>query len=311
MNTTWLTKGSIILILPALLAGLMLISPAEAAPNAIVVAPPDYCITSGITSPVGLNGTYLFTGTLLNDRPVYTLGAVKLEYSAQGSAPVRWNLIDSLATTYYDNSSSASQPPSSGWTLRNGDGILTVSCGYGLPPTPPAPGASQPALEPTKSPVTYIYSDGIRVYLSCRKTLSTSLVLPGGNMAILYCPVSGLASNENLDQAELPADVTGGGFVAAMHVQVSGAGTQLATLPTPWVVTFKMPDGASASQLGILFWDEVDHRWVELPASGDPLAFVPVELGSGRRVLAGVHQFTRTHVSATVNFTGIFVLIRK
>jgi hypothetical protein len=187
-------------------------------------------------------------------------------------------------------------------------GNPVVKCYYGVPPVL---SDSQPTPEPTKAPITYVLGDGRKVNLSCKKTLSFGLNVQGGDMAILACPVAGLGSNNKLEQDELPAGVTGGTFVAAFDLEISGGGTPLTILPTPYVVAFKMPEGVTADKMAILFWDAANSKWVELPAAVNLLTDKVTDWGNGRKVIAGTHQYTRTHVAATVNFTGIFVLIQK
>lgn len=323
MKSNIIVKTVSVSLLLVVLAGLLLAWPGGVA-HAITENYYDYCIVSGSTDPLEANGTYFYDGTN-NSRPVYTVGDYSIYYQLLmtwgGSrfpilsvplviSPGRWVIEGPDSVWYFSNPSSSTLPPSSGWGPRTeySTGTPIVTCGYETPSDPAVP---QPTPEPTKSPITYVFGDGRQVNLSCQKTLSFGLVVPGGDIALLSCPVAGLATNDKLGQDELPAGVTGGTFVSAFDLEVSGGGAPLSTLRTPFVIAFKIPEGVKASQLAILFWDKDNNQWVELPTAVNLLTDKVTDFGSGRKVIVGTHQYTRTHVAATVNFTGIFVLIQK
>jgi hypothetical protein len=67
-------------------------------------------------------------------------------------------------------------------------------------------------------------------------------------------------------------------------------------------IFFKIPDGMDGTNLGILYWDGTE--WIELSESG--------HLGNGYIVKeAGHTNRDGLYFEATVNFTGIFILIQK
>jgi hypothetical protein len=292
------------LFLSILLAGL--VSPIPG--SATVALWPTYCDVSGTTSPAGANGHYVYAaGYDSEGRPTYVLGDIetgyRISYMAFGSAPAHWMILGP-GDELFSHTSTAATPPATGWTLVNGTGSPAVSCEGG---SAPAPTTQSVPTEKPKTPVTYVYGDGLAVNLSCLSTLSFGLTVPGGHMAVFTCPVSGLASNDKLGQDELPGPLPGGTFVSAMDVEIRG----VTLTRSPWIVTFQMPEGVSADKLAILYWDTGGKQWVELPALGNPATYQVVDLGGSRKVLTGVHQYTRTHISATVNFTGTFVMIRR
>lgn len=304
MNRSFTFKIVLFSLVLVMLAAFLLAWPRDVV-HAITTTHYDYCIVSGSTLPLDVNGTYYYDD-IYNGRSSYALGWYSIYY--QGASV--WQIGMPGEVWYFTNSSSAIEPPASGWSAHvdYSTGSPTVTCGYGQPPSP---SVSQSTPEPTKTPITYVFGDGLQVNLSCQKTLAYGLVVPGGDLALLDCPVAGLATDDKLKQEELPAGVTGGTFVAAFELEISGGGAPLSVLPTPWIAAFKIPEGVTADKLAILFWDAANNKWVELPTAVNLLTDKVTDLGNGRKVIVGTHQYTRTHVAATLNFTGIFVLIQK
>lgn len=285
------------LLIFTLLAGWALALPGSAAAASF----PDSCDVSGVSNPPEANGRYYYTGHSLEGYPRYrrTNGAEYIiVHEARSGGPALWWITAAPGGELFNHAGSGSLPPSGGWSPAGGAGAPAVAC---------APTPSSPQKPPPKTPVTYIYADGRAIALSCRWTESIALTVSGGHMAVFTCPVSGLGSNTRLAQEKLPGPLPGGTFAAAVKVGIQG----LTLTQSPWLVTFQMPEGVTADGLGILYWDAGGKKWVELPPRGDPAGFKVVDLGGGRKVLDGVRQFTRTHVAATVNFTGIFVLVKK
>ncbi len=95
------------------------------------------------------NGTYVHTGEAY-DRPTYELGGT-YRVSWMG----KWYLLDFVGGTYYENDSSANEPPSSGWVSYSGYAPAPIlSC------ADPAPASEQPAPEPKIVGRSYELQDG-------------------------------------------------------------------------------------------------------------------------------------------------------
>lgn len=121
----------------------------------------------------------------------------------------------------------------------------------------------------------------------------TSLVLPNRDRAT-FSGVCGAGMNASLNEAgqgdlpgALPAGMT---FGKSLVTAIAGAGSELPA--GSMTITFTVPDELVGMELAILFWDADAGAWVEI--SADSIIFNAD--GS---------------ISATVNFTGTFVLAGK
>jgi hypothetical protein len=79
-------------------------------------------------------------------------------------------------------------------------------------------------------------------------------------------------------------------------------------------ISFVIPEGSSARQYSILFWDAAANNgaggWVQLPLYeiGTQFPFHPDDPNDHRTIFSGVKQVGNV-VTVTLNFSGTFVLV--
>jgi len=99
--------------------------------------------------------------------------------------------------------------------------------------------------------------------LNCEAYKGTVLVLPNGDQATLPCPLGDDATLKHSEEDDLPGEL--GDEVtmqSAMDLQVVKGGNPVDPLNPNGTVAFVIPDGASADELTILFWD--GSEWQDL-----------------------------------------------
>ncbi len=74
-------------------------------------------------------------------------------------------------------------------------------------------------------------------------------------------------------------------------------------------VEFFVPEELQGKELSILFWDAGKNAWVEIPVAGSEGEFDPSD--EAKQVLAGASTTADGYFSASVNFSGIFMLVAK
>jgi hypothetical protein len=156
--------------------------------------------------------------------------------------------------------------------------------------------------------------DTNRAQIGTKKALCESmslfaLKLPSGDSLIVYCPVNGMLSVDNLGRKVLPAPLpTGLTFLSALEVNLSqnGTPTQIITEAGRLKPSFIQPANQTDGDLAILFWDTNANQWVELPVFGSE---GNASFQNGGTVLEGVQVLDNIRrVEVGVNFPGVFVL---
>lgn len=74
-------------------------------------------------------------------------------------------------------------------------------------------------------------------------------------------------------------------------------------------VEFFVPEELQDKELVILYWDSALKAWIELPTSGSEGDFSPSD--PAKQVLSGAAELENGHYGASVNFSGIFMLVAK
>jgi hypothetical protein len=193
----------------------------------------------------------------------------------------------------------------------------------------PCPPPEEPKSEPEPKPYHVVEvpgTGGEPVEQNCTDYIGTVLVLPGDDRATLKCPATGSSNLLALLQEALPGAIPQGTeFASAFQFTLTDGGQLVTLLPigSSLSLAFKLPDGATPNDhYAILYWDPTANSgtggWVELPKYAERLDGVPLgyalhpdaDPADGMRIFSG----TRTlgdYVKATVNFTGVFVLIKK
>jgi hypothetical protein len=187
----------------------------------------------------------------------------------------------------------------------------------------------EPKSEPEPKPYHVVEvpeTGGEPVEQNCTDYIGTVLVLPGEDRATLNCPATGSFNLLALLGEALPGVIPQGTeFVSAFHFTLMDGDQQVTLLTNGGSLglAFKLPEDATPNDhYAILYWDPTDSNgtggWVELPKYTERLDGVPLvyalhpdaDPSDGMRIFSG----TRTlgdYVKATVNFTGVFVLIKK
>lgn len=193
----------------------------------------------------------------------------------------------------------------------------------------PCPPPEEPKSKPEPKPYHMVEvpeTGGMPVEQNCRDYSGTVLILPGEDRATLNCPATGSSNLLALVQEALPGVIPQGTeFVSAFQFILMD-GDQPVTLLSnggSLGLAFKLPKDATPNDhYAILYWDPTSNNgtggWMELPRYTERLDGVPLSYAlhpdltpdDHLRILSG----TRTlgdYVKATVNYTGVFVLIKK
>ena len=127
------------------------------------------------------------------------------------------------------------------------------------------------------------------IELNCTTYVGTILVLPNGDEIRLPCPTLGDASLTSVSDSDLPDKLPEeNNFVSSFTTQVIKGGISLETLPALMIVSFVIPKDMPDADLAILYWN--GDEWVEV---------------------AGAYKTADDRFEASVDFTGIFVLVSK
>lgn len=188
-----------------------------------------------------------------------------------------------------------------------------------------------PSPEPAKPPqkpfnIVNLPETGITpVSMDCTTYAGSILILPNGDRMILHCLVNGEASLVAPLKENLPGSLpVGRTFVSAMTLELTEAGEPLQVITEGGYVTvkFAIPEGMTAANFAILYWDPTANSgsggYVELPPyevrpDGIPMMhhlhpdLLPDD---NMHITAGVRQ-TAEFVKVDVTFLGTFVLVEK
>lgn len=182
---------------------------------------------------------------------------------------------------------------------------------------PPAPGEGTPAPAPAAPAQDYLLiraRSGEGYSLSCSYYL-TILQLPNGDRVLFYdlCSYGGMLTSRTV--TELPAALPEGAtFASAMEVALSRNSQGFEILPNgvDMTISFVIPYELAGKTFSVLYWDPKanDNRggWIELP--NKPSKLHPDQPDDLRRLTVGVHS-SNGRVKATLNFTGLFVLLAR
>jgi len=181
--------------------------------------------------------------------------------------------------------------------------------------------------------------NGQIVTLDCNAYQGTLITLPNGDGVYIPCPIIDSAKLVDTDSANLPAALPDGKtYVSSYLLTILTNGTPLGPVDVPgsvWYVTpeqiqnssvkvyywngsdwieisdritpfmdvfFKIPTDMQSADLALLYWDGT--KWIEIAE--------PADLGSGYLVKTGGHRSADgLYFTATLNFTGTFVLVNK
>jgi len=132
-------------------------------------------------------------------------------------------------------------------------------------------------------------SGSASVGLNCTAYVGTVLVLPNGDEIRLPCPTIGEGSLEAVADNGLPGDLPDGNdYASSFTAQVIKGGVSLEILPASMIVSFVIPEEMLDAELSILYWN--GSEWVEV---------------------AGAYKTADDRFEASVNYTGVFVLVSK
>jgi hypothetical protein len=187
----------------------------------------------------------------------------------------------------------------------------------------------EPEPEPESKPYNVVSepeTGGEPVAQNCTDYSGTVLVLPGEDKVTVNCPATGDLTLGSLGEGGLPGSLPQGPvFVSGLQfgLQVGGVPVTVLTDGGSIKLAFKLPEDAKPSDhFAILYWDPSANGgaggWTELPAyaahlDGSPLVFA-LHPGASPDDLMRILSGTRTlggMVKATVNFPGVFVLVKK
>jgi hypothetical protein len=74
-------------------------------------------------------------------------------------------------------------------------------------------------------------------------------------------------------------------------------------------VEFSIPEEFKGKELVIMYWDPGKNAWVEIPTGGKEGDFSSSD--PAKQVLTGASELADGHFGATVNFSGIFMLVAR
>lgn len=160
----------------------------------------------------------------------------------------------------------------------------------------------------SSSPVYIVYLTGSSLEaplaLDCTLNDSTTLMLPFGNSASFACPIVGsvnLLQLENINGI-LPGGLPAGSeFISAMSTLLFGdGGAEIVTTDGVITISFVIPADLLDANLAILYWDGAN--WVDLSTT---------VLSDGKLVYNGGTKTVDGKFEASMNFTGVFVLVKK
>jgi hypothetical protein len=139
--------------------------------------------------------------------------------------------------------------------------------------------------------------------LECTQFSGTTLKLPNSNAITYACPTLGdvNVTQMNSDPSGLPGalpDTTT--FVSGLSTTLKESGVDKVTAAGTVSVSFVIPADMLTADLAILYWD--GSQWIDLAVA---------VFADGRQVFNGGARLADGTFEAQVNFTGIFVLVKK
>lgn len=181
---------------------------------------------------------------------------------------------------------------------------------------------SDPINPPQPKPITFLQSQGELFALDCISAQHRYVVrLANGDRGEIYCPVTGKASIDRVDNTTLPTTLPAGYmYASAFDVKILQNDRPIFVIAEEGYITasFLAQQSEAGNAYSILYWDDQNKTWIPLKdllldAKGEPETFplYPDDAEDTRKILSGVNLVTKngeTRVEVSTNFPGIFVL---
>ena len=174
-------------------------------------------------------------------------------------------------------------------------------------------------------PLTFLQTQGETFTLDCATKLNRYVVrLANGDRGEIWCPVSGEASIDRVDNTTLPASLPAGyTYASAFDVKIVENNEPVRVITEGGYITasFLTQNSQAGINYSILYWDEESSTWMQLKdflldEDGQPESFAlnPGDPADQRTVRNGVHLVTKngeTRMEVSTNFPGIFLLAQQ
>lgn len=146
-------------------------------------------------------------------------------------------------------------------------------------------------------------------------------VWPNGDRVQIACQDGGIARISRVDNTNLPELPAGYQYATAFDVAIIIDGEPIPIVQANGYILASFISRHDNPQYDILFWDETTGKWLILKAfqlgpDGKPVVFPldPANPDDLRKILSGARLLKVTfppREEATVNFTGILVLVQR
>ncbi len=267
-----------------------------------------------------------FSGNIFNGLEVYHAGNITITdsvFSDNGSAGVAVGNGGTITI-------------SGGEITNNQWAGLSVSCVGGVvfnKPFTVFAGNTIPILVDPTCPIdvvppesqTFLQTQGETFTLDCATKLNRYVVrLANGDRGEIWCPVSGEASIDRVDNTTLPASLPAGyTYASAFDVKIVENNEPVRVITEGGYITasFLTQNSQAGINYSILYWDEESGTWIRLKdflldEDGQPESFAlyPGDPADQRTVRNGVHLVTKngeTRMEVSTNFPGIFLLAQQ
>jgi hypothetical protein len=172
---------------------------------------------------------------------------------------------------------------------------------------------------------TFLQTQGETFTLDCATKLNRYVVrLANGDRGEIWCPVSGEASIDRVDNTTLPASLPAGyTYASAFDVKIVENNEPIRVITEGGYITasFLTQNSQAGIAYSILYWDEESGTWIRLKdflldEDGQPESFAlyPGDPADQRTVRSGVNLVTKngeTRMEVSTNFPGIFLLAQQ
>jgi len=203
--------------------------------------------------------------------------------------------------------------PASTTITNNITNIMSAYDDWFCPFTPPPP---------TPQPRTFLQPQGELFGLDCATVEHRYIVrLANGDRGEIYCPVTGKASIDRVDNTTLPGTLpVGYTYVSAFDVKIlkNDEAIPVITEGGHIIASFVAPNSEFGNSYSILYWDGKTGTWIPLKdflldqkGTSEGFELYPGVPEDERRILSGVNFVTKngeSRVEVSTNFPGIFVL---
>ena len=183
---------------------------------------------------------------------------------------------------------------------------ISLGCGHEPPPPPP------PLILVTRA-------QGEDFELSCIGQDGFAVNLPNGDLVNIFCPVSGRANINRVDNTTLPAELpTGYTYASAFILDITQNSQPIQVITEGGYIraSFVTQPLQPGNTYSVLYWDEENATWIPLKdflveGNGAPRSFelFPDVPEDSRKIVSGVRiNPDSDRVEVSTNFPGIFVL---